>query len=360
MLLALSEFLRMARSEGVIPAKTLPTPRADLADVSERLGQAWGVTSGETVAQYLAWSDQVGLFAILSQPGTHTLADIVAHSVLNPRGADALLCILLSLGLADGTASAAYSLSLVGRDYFLKDGQYYVGEGMFAGCDKPLPAAFARVASTEQAEAPNRWPDAKRLRIQHSRNFAPSVTAARSGEFDGVRHLVDVAGGSGVFAIPLALDHPQMRVTLIEVQRALDGTRQMLCEYGLEQRVDTLAMDIFEESSAFPRADGMLFGNIFHSYNDERCRFLATRAFRSLEPGGRIWLHEVVFNEGRNGPLLAALWNANMVIRSDGRQRQASELMALLETVGYEGCRAIPTAGRFCLVVGRKPEHAIT
>jgi acetylserotonin N-methyltransferase len=334
----------------------LPTPTADLALLSDQLFQAWGVTCGEPLVQYLAWSERTGIFSLLAARGRVTAADVGAASVLSEQGADALLCVLAGMGLlCRRPEDGSYALTPLAREYLLPDSPYYAGAGLFLDCEKELPANYLREVEPPPGDSAAPWPLAERLRVQHSRNFAAAVIAARSGEFDGLTHVLDIGGGSGVLAIPLALDHPHLRITLVEWPTALDEIRTWLAAYGVEDRVELVGMNIFEDRWDFPACDGIFFGNIFHGHDDDACRRLARWSYACLSSGGKVWLHEVVFDDNRDGPLLAALWNANMVARKAGaQQRSIRELMQLLQAGGFVGCYSRPTAGRFTLVAGTK------
>jgi hypothetical protein len=327
-----------------------------VAQLTNQLGSAWGVTQGRPVVQYLAWSDHIGLFrALESQPCI--LEDLAAETGLNLDGADVLTSILVSLGLLRRTPGGLLALSETARESFLPDSPYYVGEVMFLDCDRELYATFTDPEPHKNAgrTASTRWTIPARLRVQHARNFAPSVVAARTGGFEGVRHLIDIAGGSGVLAIPLALDDPGMRITLVERPEVLEHIQPFLDAYGVGERVALVGMDLLTPKWDLPPCDGIFFGNLFHANSDTECRRFARQSFELIEPGGRAWVHEVLFNENRDGPLLAALWNANMFMRRPGaRQRTESEIAALLTAAGFVNCRRIPTTGHFSLVVGEK------
>jgi hypothetical protein len=230
--------------------------------------------------------------------------------------------------------------------------------GLYQNCERGLPSVFLKAggAKDDEPTQPTGWSIMQRLEVQHSRNFAPSVVAARTGEFEGVKHLVDIAGGSGVFAIPLAGDHPRMRITLVEAPNTIAAVREFLDSYGVGARVDLVGMDIFRDEWNFGQCDGIVFGNFYHATDDDGCRFLTAKSFETLAPRGRIWLHEVLFNENRDGPLVAALWNANMAVRRKGaKQRTASELKTFLDEAGFENFSVRQTAGGFSLVGGSKP-----
>ena len=345
----------------------LRTPSVDLAELADQLGHVMGAVRGESLAQYLAWCERSGLLEALKIREGAPLPVLFQHTVLTEDAADGLLRILLCLKLVRYTQEPSlqdkgYALTELAKEYLDKESPYYVGPALYTGQDKAIPALFLREPESGIESVPPVAPPLdrrSRLRMQHGRNFAPAVVAARGSGLGSVRHLVDIGGGTGVFAIPLALDNPGMRITLVDWPDALDGIRQTLASYGVEQRIELVGMDFLTEDWHFPTFDGILFANIFHGLDDASCRHLAHKSFEALSPHGTVWLHEVLFNESRDGPLLAALWNANMLaFRSGARQRTRSELAAMLLEAGFESCSAQPTAARFSLLRATKPGPA--
>ena len=333
----------------------LVTPQTDAASFTDHLSQAWGVAAGASAAQYVAWSESAGVIALLATHKCVTVEDLCAETMLSEEGVDSLLPILMALGIA-GRAPGGYRLTTLGTEYFLKESSYYVGPGLFWGCDKVMPATYLR--SGELAEPGNSvalaLPESLMLlKIQQSRNLAPGVFAARTGRFEGITHLVDIGGGAGALAIPFALDHPGSRVTLVDLPAKIKEIGDVVCSYGLQDQIELRAMDVFVDCWDFPDCDGMLFGNIFHMFNDLKCRSLARQCFDSLDLKGKVFLHELLFDEGKGGPMIAALWNANMHFIG-GRQRTAAELVAILAESGLSEFDVTPTAGRFSLITAVK------
>src|SRR5690606_24866721 len=140
------------------------------------------------------------------------------------------------------------------------------------------------------------------------RNFAAAVAAVHSGMFKGLRHLVDIGGGSGAFAIPLALAQPDTALTLVELPRALPHVASFLKRHKVSHRVALLGLNVHELPWPISPADGMLFGNFLHFCSDEECISLLKEAHRILAPDGKLFIHEMVWNANKDGPLVVALW----------------------------------------------------
>ncbi len=94
---------------------------------------------------------------------------------------------------------------------------------------------------------------------------------------------------------------------------------------------------------------------IYQNHRPERTRFLSQKSFTSLEPGGRIIIHEMLFNEDKNGPLAAAAFNIIMLEWTQDQQYTGSELSEMLMEVGFIDIEIKPTSGYWSIVTARKP-----
>jgi acetylserotonin N-methyltransferase len=168
-----------------------------------------------------------------------------------------------------------------------------------------------------------------------------------------VTRLLDVGGGSGCFAIALALQHPELRCSIMELPAMCEVAMEYVREGGVADRVDTVAVDMFREE--WPRGyDAMFFSNVFHDWNFETCEWLAQRSFEAMPSGGRIYLHEMLLDDDGAGPITAASFSM-LMLGTQGQQFTFAELKGLLEAAGFTDVVAKSTYGYYSLVVGRKP-----
>jgi hypothetical protein len=128
---------------------------------------------------------------------------------------------------------------------------------------------------------------------------------------------------------------------------------QYIAQYELQDRADTLAANMFTD--AWPSGyDAVLFSNIFHDWDRTSCLHLARRSFEALPPGGRIYLHEMLLADTKDGPLTAASFSMAMAFRTRGKQFSAEELGALLHAAGFGEISVTPTYGYYSLVSASK------
>jgi ubiquinone/menaquinone biosynthesis C-methylase UbiE len=83
--------------------------------------------------------------------------------------------------------------------------------------------------------------------------------------------------------------------------------------------------------------------------------FLTEKSFDSLESGGRIAIHEIVYNDDKTGPVAAASMDVLMLLWVQGQQLSGAEFSQMLETAGFTDVKVTPTFGYWSVVTGRKP-----
>jgi hypothetical protein len=97
------------------------------------------------------------------------------------------------------------------------------------------------------------------------------------------------------------------------------------------------------------------YSNIYHDWLPEKGRFLTEKSYAALPPGGRIVVHEVLFDDDKGGPLRAAAYSAGMMMWSEGQQYSGAELTTMLTEAGFRDVEVKPTFGYDSIVSGRKP-----
>jgi ubiquinone/menaquinone biosynthesis C-methylase UbiE len=308
----------------------------------------------------------VGLIAAMADGDEITLDEIVWRTTLTPRGAEALVGVLCGLGLAMRRGDVC-ALAGAAREYLDRRRPYYLGGVIYGMLHAPLPPQLQKGQAVRRYSTftgtlrdalrylrkPNQFGRPEQLRGQHARNLPVNVAAVATGQFHGLRHLVDVGGGSGAFAIPLAVQYPDLQLTLMELPRALRHIPPFLARHGVEKRVALLGANMHQTPWPVSECDGILFGNMLHFCDDDESLTMLRESRRLLSSArGRVFVHELLWNDRREGPLLAALWNFWMTTISSGRQRTVDEIERLLRQAGFETSAVVPTAGGYSLVVG--------
>lgn len=318
------------------------------------------------------------LEAIATSPASAD--ELAAQLGLNARACRAVLRMLAALGLLVGRAGRFY-LSELASQYLLADGpcnwahvftSYQEQLVLHGEILSRLRAGSGRAEETAgPGENPDDDPEKKPVdawasgqlerdmavriaRFMHAHSLSASRAAASNGDWQGVRRLLDVGGGSGCFATAIVQAHPGMRGTVLALPAMTEVAAEYIANAGLEDSVDTLALDMFRHD--WPRGyDTIFFSNVFHDWDMPTCRTLAQKAFDALPTDGRIVLHEMLLDDSGNGPRTAVAFSLLMMIRTEGQQFTYAELSTLLASVGFCDVRVRTTHNHYALVSGCKP-----
>jgi O-methyltransferase domain len=343
----------------VAPVSATPSLPAPVND-PESLW-AFGV-HGLPLTQYLRWADDAGLFVAMADGGDLTVQEVAARTLLTERGTEAFLGVLRSVHLAS-VHGEAHRLADVACEFLDKRKPYYLGPSLYGMLDAPFPPQLRKgerirrysqftgtlADSLRYLRKANQFGRREQLQAQHRRNLPIAVAAVRTGLFDGVRHLADIGGGSGAFAIPLALANPVMRISLMDLPRAVRHIPEFLAPHLVSDRIQLVGFNMHESGWPVEGCDAVLFGNIFHFCDDAECLQLLAESQRLLPLRGRVFVHEMLLNDGKDGPVATALWNFWMSTISAGRQRTRAELQGLLSRAGFTRTVEKPTLAGFTL-----------
>jgi hypothetical protein len=311
----------------------------------------------------LTVADELGLFSIINHEPSSAEA-VSRRLTIGPRATEALLAVLTSLGFLV-QHQRKFHLTETSRNYLLPESPYYWGGMMRPDRRKPvhimIREALRKDERVDRPRITTEWKtgalDAERVKeftqAMHSMFLPAAMGVAHRGDFKAVTHLLDVAGGSGCFCIALALRYPDMRFTILELPIVCQQAEEYAANYGLEKRISTLSTDMFEGAWCAGH-DAVLFSNILHDWDWQRCVDLVRKAYDSLPPKGRIYLHEMLLAEMKDGPLVAAFFSMKMMVATEGKQFTADELDRLLNHCGFEDVDVTPTYGYFSLITALK------
>lgn len=324
----------------------------------------WDVTLSAYHLPVLAAADELGVFGFLTEASAGA-EEVARRFGLGERATTAMLNVLAALGFL-ARRSGRYELTEVSRSYLLPGEPFYWGDMLRLLREPTIDfAALMQCLRTDrpvtEEEDRDLWAahsiDAEKARAftaaMHSHSMAPALAVARRGDFRGVTRLLDVGGASGCFPIAIAQRYPEVRFTVLDLPVVCELTHEYAAEAGIADRLETVALDMFRDP--WPAGhDAVLLSNVFHDWDPARCRELAAKSWALLPPGGRIYVHEMLVDEGGCSPLAPSTYSVDMACYTEGRQYTGAELEALLQEVGFARTEVVHTHGYFWLVTGYK------
>jgi 2-polyprenyl-3-methyl-5-hydroxy-6-metoxy-1,4-benzoquinol methylase len=318
-------------------------------------------------------ADETGMFASLAERPA-TASELAQTLDLNGRAVGVVLPMLDSLGLTR-SRQGRHFLTDVARHYLVPTSPFYWGGAFYLSrtngpyhqivvdllrkrTESILAEDYDSPLQTWHAEA---WeqgqinPEQARIMagVMHSHSLPSAVGLARWLDLRGVQRLLDVGGGSGCFSIALAQSNPALRCTVMDLPAMCAIADEHVRAAGLSDRVETQAVDMFRHE--WPGGhDAVFFSNVFHDWQIEVCVQLAKRAHAALPPGGRIFVHEMLVDEGAAGLRSPAAFSLLMLVASGGQGFTATDLRSILERAGFADFEVAESASHFSLVSGVK------
>src|SRR5262249_30530494 len=117
-----------------------------------------------------------------------------------------------------------------------------------------------------------------------ARNVAPVL--AERVDLSGVRVLLDVGGGTGIYAYAFLRKYPQLRAIVWDRPEVLKVASELAAAHGVAERVECWPGDMFTD--AVPEAEVMLLSNVLHDWDVPECKALLRRCAERLPHGGRV------------------------------------------------------------------------
>ncbi len=296
-----------------------------------------------------------------------TKAQVCAAHGFVERPADVLLTLFSAMGFLLHT-EGVFRLTDVGRDHLVKESPWYLGPYYPTLADRPFAQDLLNVLRSGK---PANWGTHQAGKDWHaameSEEFARSFTAAMdcrglylaqsvaaTVDFTPYRHLLDIAGGSGVYACVLAAHNPRLRATVLDKPPVDRIAAAAIERRGLASRVSVHAADMLSEP--LPRgADVHLFSNVLHDWDVTVVRQLVEKSFAALPSNGLIVVHDAFLNGEKTGPLHVAEYSVLLMHASEGRCYSIVEMEEYLSAAGFVESHYVNGAAARGIMTARKP-----
>ena len=282
---------------------------------------------------------------LASQPTT--MDEICAGFDITPRPTDVMLTLFSAMGLLERSGDR-YQLTATGREHLVNGSPWYLGPYYPRLDDRPIARDLLTVLRTGR---PANWGTHQANQDWHKamerEDFAASFTAAmdcrgiylsqavaKAVDLREHRHLLDIAGGSGIYACALAAHYPALQATVLEKPPVDRIAAAAIANRGVSDRVSVVARDMLAEPlPGF--ADVHLFSNVLHDWDVPVVTDLLGKSFAALPPGGLVIVHDAFLDAAKTGPLHVAEYSVLLMHASEGRCYSTAEMAGYLEGAGF-------------------------
>ena len=294
-------------------------------------------------------------------------ATISRELQLVDRPLDVMLTLFAALGLVEQKAGV-FLVTPLGREHLSTHSPRCLGPYFAALKERPVCLDFVSVLKTGRTANWGSFKEEKEwARAMEEEAFANGFTAAMDtrGVFLGpalartidasrLTRLLDVAGGSGVYACAMVARHAHLQAAVLEKPPVDQVARRIIESRGFSSRVEVVAGDILKEE--FPGGfDAHLISNVLHDWDVPVTVELIRRSYRALVPGGMLLIHDAHINEDKTGPLPVAKYSALLMHSTEGKCYSVAEIREYLGQAGFVGFRFQETAADRSVITATKP-----
>jgi len=275
------------------------------------------------------------------------------------RPTDVMLTLLAAMGLVKvrerqdaGTDSSpgnhVFHLTATAREHLVKTSPWFLGPYYESLKNRPVALDLLDVLRTGK---PANWSSKKDGQDWHkameSEEFAAQFTAAmdcrgvylaqavaKSLDLSRRRRVLDIAGGSGIYACSLVTHHPHLSATVFKKPTVDRISARAIANRGCSDRVSVVAGDMLVDRLPAD-ADAHLWSNVLHDWDEPVVRQLIAKSFDALPPGGLVVINDAFLNAAKNGPLHVAEYSVLLMHSSEGRCYSTREMERYLTAAGF-------------------------
>ncbi|GAA2149965.1 methyltransferase [Actinomadura napierensis] len=159
---------------------------------------------------------------------------------------------------------------------------------------------------------------------------------ARSFDFTGHRHVVDVGGGSGALLAAVLSWEPGLTGTLFDLPEAVAEPEAAITG-PFSERCSIVTGSFFDEVPE--GGDVYLLSRVLHNWNDADAGRILRNVRAAMRPGSRLLVFERLLPDAASEHI-GALFDLVMLVVLGGRERTLHEYASLLEGAGLEVVRS--------------------
>ncbi len=275
-----------------------------------------------------------------------TLDQICAHFEFKARPADVLMTLLCANGCVENR-EGVFHCTTMGSEHLTKSSTWSLSPYFASLHDRPIARDYVEVLRTGK---PAGWSGDKAAfdwhKAMEQEDFARKFTAAmdcrgiylsqalaKKLDLTGRKRVLDIGGGSGIYACSIVAHHAHMTGCVLEQSPVDKICAKLIDERGCAGKVDVAVANMFESMPT--DCDVHLFSNVLHDWDVPEVKALLAKSHAALQPGGLLIIHDAFINEAKNGPLHVAEYSALLMHSTQGKCYSTGEYAALAEEAGF-------------------------
>jgi len=274
----------------------------------------------------------------LVEKGVNTPEVLAAELKADNRALKMLLNALVSMGLIKKDGDA-YQNPEPSRAFLVKNSPQYIGSIILHSYNsvKPWSSLVNAVKSGRSNKNILDMPEDERRDFLMGMNVLASINSKKAAEavdLSGCRHLLDLGGGPGTYAICFCMENPELKATIYDLIDSKPFADKMIGRAGLEHRIDFMAGN-FVKDDIKGDYDAAWISHILHGESFDICVKILKKAALVMQPGSKIYVHDFILDNEHDGPLFPAVFSLNMLVNTqNGQSYSENEIINMFFKAG--------------------------
>ena len=291
------------------------------------------------------------LFTWLDKNPGSTTEEICEEFDFAARPTDVLLTLCRANEFIATDGKDRSFLTHLGKEHLVKGSPWYLGPYYEPIRNTPITEGYLQVLPTgkpanwQAKQDTDDWHESMLdedfakgfTELMNCRGLAFGQAMARqiTARLGDRTKLLDVGGGSGIYASTMVTAHPQLSANVIE-QPPVDAiTRAEIEKHGLAEKIKVTTANMFKDE--WPEdADILLLSNVLHDWDFPEVKLLLQKAADTLPKDGLLIIHEAFLNDDKTGPLPVAEYSALLMNITQGKCYTAKEYGDLVKPLGFQ------------------------
>jgi predicted O-methyltransferase YrrM len=190
------------------------------------------------------------------------------------------------------------------------------------------------------------------MHMRAKQSQAPGI--AKLLNFKGVKKILDIGGGSGVFSFAMITLNPELKATIFDLPNVIKLTKLYIEKEGFKNKVGTVEGDYLKDELGTDY-DLLFLSAIIHSNSHEENKLLFKKCFSALNKNGQLVIMDNIMDNERTSPYSGALFALNMLVGTQsGDTYTEVEVVGWMKEAGFSDFSRLDTEFDNTLITGIK------
>jgi SAM-dependent methyltransferase len=192
------------------------------------------------------------------------------------------------------------------------------------------------------------------IAAMHMRAIRQAPAIVRLINLKGVKRVLDVGGGSGVFSMAFVRARKGITAVIFDLANVTRLTKAYIDAENLDNLISVVGGD-YTVDPLVSGFDLVFMSAVIHSNSSEINRQLFRKAFEALNPEGRLVVLDYIMNGDRISPAVGAYFSLNMLVGTrEGDSYMESEVRGWMEDAGFKNISKTKTPFGTDLMTGKR------